>query len=133
MIGPSEDWTVFGFTSINSTFDSTWAIFADRLMAPTLDSSEVELVRARMIAGAREEDTRPEPMVSHLADSLEFVGHPYAFAPQGNETTLQSITLAALRSYHAKQLVTSRMLLVVVGNLLTDLIYAGVDPRVRLS
>ena len=115
-INPEEDWTVFGMTSIAAAFDSTWSIFADRLMAPTLDSTEVELTRARMLAAARDVDAQPEPRVQHIADSLTFVGHPYAFSPEGNPSTLFSITLGALRNYQATQLVTSRMLLVVVGN-----------------
>jgi zinc protease len=115
-IGPSDDWTLFGFTAIRSTFDSTWAVFADRLMAPTLDSNEVELVRARMIAGVRDAENNPDPVVNRLADSLAYPGHPYGFSPQGIESTLRSITLDAVRNYQANQMVTSRMLLVVVGN-----------------
>src|SRR5215216_389499 len=60
-ISPSDDWTVFGFTTTRSAFDSTWVILADRLMAPTLDSSEVELVRARMLAAVREAASSPDP------------------------------------------------------------------------
>jgi zinc protease len=113
---PAEDWTVFGFTGIRSTFDSSWAVFADRLVAPTLDSTQVELVRARMLTTARAAANSPDPVVNQLADSLTFVGHPYAFSPEGNDATLQSITLGQLRKYQATQMVTSRMLLVVVGN-----------------
>jgi zinc protease len=48
---------------------------------------------------------------------LEFAGHPYGLSPQGTDATLQSISLSALRNYHANQFETSRMLLVVVGNI----------------
>jgi zinc protease len=116
-IKPSKDWTLFGFTGIRSTFDSTFVIMADRLMAPTLDSGEVELVRARMISEVREEENNPDPLVNRLADSLAYVGHPYGFSPDGTESSLESITLAALRNYETSQMVTSRMLLVVVGNI----------------
>jgi zinc protease len=116
VMSPSEDWTLFGFTGIRAEFDSTWDLFADRIMAPTLDSNQVELVRARMIAGARDEQNNPDPLVNQLADSLAYVGHPYGFSPDGNESSLRSITLAALRNYQKTQMVTSRMLLVVVGN-----------------
>ena len=34
--------------------------------------------------------------MNRLADSLAYVGHPYGFSPDGNESSLQSITLAAL-------------------------------------
>jgi zinc protease len=115
-IEPSSDWTLFGFTSVRTTFDSTFAIFSDRLIAPTLDSNEVELVRERMVAGIRVAETSPDPLVNRLADSLAYVGHPYGFSPRGTESSINSITLAALRNYQASQMVTSRMLLVVVGN-----------------
>jgi zinc protease len=114
---PSEDWTLFGFTGVRTEFDSTWDLFADRLIEPTLDSNEVELVRARMIAGARDAQNNPDPLVNQLADSLAYVGHPYGFSPEGNESSLRSITLDALRNYQKTQMVTSRMLLVVVGNI----------------
>jgi zinc protease len=38
-IQPQEDWTVFGFRGIRATFDSMFAVFSDRLTAPTLDSA----------------------------------------------------------------------------------------------
>lgn len=116
-IDPSEDWTLFGFTSVRETFDSTWAIFADRLVAPMIDSTEVELVRARMLADFREAEQNPDPLVTRLADSVAHVGHPYGFSPTGTESSLRSISVAALRRYQATQMVTSRMLLVVVGNI----------------
>jgi len=115
-IAPSDDWTLFGFTAITSTFDSTWAVFADRVMAPALDSAEVELVRTRMLTAVRQEENQPEAAVNHVADSLSWVGHAYGFAPGGVESSLNSISVQALRRYHATQMVTSRMLLVVVGN-----------------
>ncbi|HEY4217786.1 MAG TPA: pitrilysin family protein [Gemmatimonadaceae bacterium] len=116
-ITPSEDWTVFGVTTIKSTFDSTFAALADRLVEPTLDSSEVALVRTRLITDARESENDPDSLLNRLADSLSYVGHPYSFSPSGNESSLRSITLGELRNYQNTQMVTSRMLLVVVGNI----------------
>ena len=115
-VAPSDDWTVFGFTCIRASFDSTWSVLADRLMAPTLDSAEVELVRARMLSGVRAEATNPDPLLNRLADSLAYVGQPYGFSPDGTESSLQSITLGQLRRYQETQMVASRLLVVVVGN-----------------
>jgi len=114
---PSEDWTLFGFTGVRSTFDSCFMILADRLMAPTLDSVEVERVRSRILTGLRLAATTPDPIINHLSDSLAYVRHPYGFTPEGTEATIQSITVGQLRSYQASQMVASRMLLVVVGNI----------------
>ncbi len=111
-----EDWTLFGMQAVRSTFDSTWAIFADRLIAPTLDPADVEQLRTQALTGARTVRDSPDALLAYLADSIEFAGHPYALSPAGTERSLRTITVAQLRSYQQTQIVTSRMLLVVVGN-----------------
>lgn len=112
----SEDWTLFGMRAVRSTFDSTFVVFADRIAEPTLDSAEVELARARMTTQERLASNSPDALVQHLADSLTFVGHPYGFDPGGSESSLFSLSVQQLRAYQATKMVTSRMLLVVVGN-----------------
>jgi zinc protease len=116
VIDPEEDWTVFGLRTLRGALDSSWAIFADRLIAPTLDPVDVELVRAQLVAAARQRRDEPDAEVTYLADSLAFAGHPYALASEGTAESLGAMTVAQLRRYHAEQMLTSRMLLVVVGN-----------------
>jgi zinc protease len=113
---PSADWTMFGIRSSTEVFDSTWAIFADRIMRPALAKSEINLVRAQYLSGIRQRRDDPEALADYLADSITYVGHPYAVSVVGNESSIQSIDSASLREYHRNQFVTSRMLLVVVGN-----------------
>jgi zinc protease len=114
---PSADWTMFGIRSSTEVFDSTWAIFADRVMRPTLAKSEINLVKAQYLSGIRQRRDDPEALADYLADSITFVGHPYAVSVAGNESSIQALDSAALREYHRTQFVTSRMLLVVVGNI----------------
>ena len=116
VVEPSEDWTMFGFRGIRATFDSTWAIFTDRLMEPTLDSADVELVRAQFLSAVQQRRDSPDALVEYLADSAAFAGHPYALVASGTERSIARISAADLRHYHDSQLSTSRMLLVVVGN-----------------
>jgi zinc protease len=115
-IEANDDWSAIGLRSIRSTFDSTWAIFADRVVAPTLAPTDVGLVRELLLTGARERRTSPDDAASELADSLLFLGHPYSVPTTGTPASLAAITAAQLKQYHAQQFVTSRMLLVVVGN-----------------
>jgi zinc protease len=117
VVAPSADWTMFGIRSSTEVFDSTWAIFADRVMRPTLAKSEVNLVKAQYLSGIRQRRDDPDALASYLADSITFVGHPYAVSVSGNERSLQAVDSATLREYHRTQFVTSRMLLVVVGNI----------------
>ena len=113
---PSADWTMFGIRSSTEVFDSTWAIFADRIMRPTLAKSEINLVKTQYLSGIRQRRDDPEALADYLADSITFVGHPYAVSVVGNENSIQALDSASLREYHRSQFVTSRMLLVVVGN-----------------
>jgi zinc protease len=112
----NDDWSQIGLHSIRGALDSTWSILADRVMAPTLDPSEVELVRDQMLTAARQRGEQPDDAATQLADSLLYAGHPYAIPTTGTPASLAAITRAQLQRYHDQQFVTSRMLLVVVGN-----------------
>jgi zinc protease len=115
-VGANADWTTISLRATTTGLDSTWAIFADRVMAPRLDPAEVELVREQFVTATRQRKDSPDALLDYLADSIAFAGHPYALEPTGTEPSLTSITTADLKAYHASQFVTSRMLLVVVGN-----------------
>src|SRR3954469_20837456 len=117
VVAPRADWTMFGIRSSAEVFDSTWAIFADRLLHPTLAKSELALVKTQYLSGIRQRRDDPDAMADYLADSITFVGHPYSVSVVGNEKSIQAIDSAALREYHRSQFVPSRMLLVVVGNI----------------
>ncbi|MGI9090042.1 MAG: M16 family metallopeptidase [Gemmatimonadaceae bacterium] len=116
VVAPSVDWTLFGTRTITTVLDSTWAIFADRLMRPALQPAEVELVRAQALSAVRQERDDPDQLASDLADSVAFAGTPYAIPVTGTEESLRAITAADLRAYEQSQIVKSRMLVVVVGN-----------------
>ena len=115
-IAPREDWTTISIRTTPQELDSTWALFADRVMHPTLDSAEVELVRTQLLSGVRQRADSPDAMLDYLSDSIAYTGQPYALSTVGTAETISNITRAQLRRYHRDQFVTSRMLLVVVGN-----------------
>ena len=110
------DWSRIGLRATRSTLDSTWSIMASRISEPLLDSSEVRLIRSQLLTGIRQREDSPDAQVEFAADSFAFNGHPYALAPSGTETSLSGITVQDLQRYQASQVVKSRMLLVVVGN-----------------
>jgi zinc protease len=114
---PSDDWTMFGIRGTSEVFDSTWAIFADRVMNPTLDPEDVNLVKTQFLLGIRQRRDDPDALAEYLADSIAFAGHPYSIPVTGTEKSISSLDAKALRDYHASQFVKSRMLLVVVGDI----------------
>lgn len=114
---PGDDWTMFGIRGTREVFDSTWSIFADRVMQPTLAAEDVALIKSQFISGLRQRRDDPDALAELLADSIAFSGHPYGIPVVGTEASVSSIDVAALREYHRTQFVKSRMLLVVVGNI----------------
>jgi zinc protease len=123
VVEAETDWTMVGFRGVTDQFDSTWAVFADRITSPTLDSGAVALVRDRMTREVRLHGLTPDGVAHHLADSLAFEGHPYALDPGGTEGSLAELTPDVVRRYVRDNYMTSRCLLVVVGNI----------PRSRLE
>lgn len=120
VVAPSVDWTLFGARTTTAILDSTWAIFADRLMYPAIQPAEVELVRAQLLSAVQQERDDPDQLASDLADSVTFTGHPYAIPVTGTTESVQSITPAALRAFQQSQIVRSRMLVIVVGDVTRD-------------
>lgn len=113
---PQEDWTVYGLRTTTDQLDSTWSIYTDRLLQPTLAEGDFTFVRDNRVAGVRQRVDSPEAQLEYLADSVAFVGHPYGLSAVGTEQSLRGITHAQLVDFHRRQMVTSRMLLVVVGD-----------------
>lgn len=111
-----EDWTLFGLRTTPAALDSSWAIFADRVAHPRLDSADVEFVRGQLLTALSQREDSPDALLEYLADSTAFAGHPYALSPVGTVQTVRAITRRDLQRIQAEQMVTSRMLLVVVGN-----------------
>ncbi|HEY0972801.1 MAG TPA: pitrilysin family protein [Gemmatimonadales bacterium] len=116
VVDAEHDWTMFGLRGTVSTFEPTWRVLADRLTDPTLDPAEVELMRTQFLSALVQRQDSPEALLEHLADSVAFGGHPYGIDPVGSAASLRAITLDDLRRYQKEQMVRSRMLLVVVGN-----------------
>lgn len=112
-----RDWTNYAMSGVREDFDSTWAVFTSRLLRPALDSAATGTVRKRMLAAVRRERSSPDAQAAVMAESLAFAGHPYAIDPSGNETSIAALTADDLRRYAKEELVTSRMLLVVVGDI----------------
>jgi zinc protease len=127
VVDPAVDWTTLGVRATSATFDSTWAVMTDRLMYPTLDSASVELIREQYRSAVRQRGDSPDALVEYLADSATYAGTAYGRPLAGTERSIASITRAQLRAYEQTQVVRSRLLVVVVGNVVP----ARVEQLVR--
>lgn len=115
-VGAHRDWTVFGIGTTTDRLDSTWAIFTDRLLHPTLAHEDIEFVRATTVAALAQRQDSPDALLEYLADSVAFAGHPYGISPRGTAESVRRITRDQLLAFHRERMQQSRMMLVVVGN-----------------
>ena len=117
VVDPETDWTMFGLRATREGFDSTWSVMASRLMNPTLDSSQLTLVREQLAGAVRQRADNPDALVSFIADSFAFSGHPYARSTLGTERSIARLRVGDLKRYHTEQIVKSRMVVVIVGDI----------------
>lgn len=110
----------FGVISLSSTrqnFDRTWEIFTDVILNPSLTSEDFQIVRERALTGLRNASVSPDSSLISLEDKIIHAGHPYANSPNGTTETVSGLKIEDLRAYHKTLLQTSRLLLVIVGDL----------------
>jgi predicted Zn-dependent peptidase len=114
--GSTYDFSVLSLTSTKQSFETSWQIFADIAINPAFSPEDVERVREVTIAGLRSRSDTPEGALDTLNDKIIYAGHPYTNSPVGTIETITKFKAADLAAYHKSLLQTSRMLLVVVGD-----------------
>jgi zinc protease len=111
------DWTIFGLRTTTDQLDSTWSIYTDRLLRPSLAAADIEFIREIRAAGLDQRVDSPDALLEYLADSVAFAGQPYGLSPVGTAASVRAITREQMLAFHRERFVRSRMMLVVVGNI----------------
>jgi len=112
----SMDYSSLQLTCVNENFEASWKIFADILLNPVFDSSDVEVQRAQIISAIKQNVDNADPYLGQLSIDAFYTEHPYSISVSGTIETVTSFTGGQLKSYLANRMNTSEMLLVVVGN-----------------
>lgn len=124
--GAGRDYSSVAFVSTAQNFDRIWDIFADVTLDPAFAATDVERVRQQIIAGLREAETSPDGALNSAAERIVNAGHPYAVVPSGTIETINKFKAQDLKNYHKGLLQTSRMLLVIVGDIDPEVLKAKV-------
>ncbi|MGH7599492.1 MAG: M16 family metallopeptidase [bacterium] len=111
-----RDYSVMRMRCVKTHFARSWDIFADIVMNPRLDPQELELAREQLMAAIRQRGDHPDSHLELIGDARFYEGHPYAVDPVGTEASVSKITTNQMRQYLTENLLTSKLLLVVVGN-----------------
>jgi len=119
VIGSSSnnDYSVLSLATTRMYFDRSWQIFADVILRPSFTKEDVSLVQQRQVVSLSDDTDNPDVYLQKLQERVAYAGHPYLNSTEGTPETVARLTPEDLRQYHTKLMETSRLLLVIVGDL----------------
>jgi zinc protease len=119
VIGSSSnnDYSVLSLGTTRMNFDRSWQIFTDVALRPSFTNEDVSLVQKRMVVSLSDDTDSPDVYLQRLQDRVAYAGHPYLNSTSGTPESIAKLTPDDLRRYHGKVMETSRLLLVIVGDL----------------
>jgi zinc protease len=119
VIGSSSnnDYSVLSLGTTRMQFDRAWQMFTDVALRPSFTNEDVSLVQKRMIVSLSDDTDSPDVYLQKLQERVAYAGHPYVNSTRGTPESIGKLTPDDLRRYHTKLMETSRMLLVLVGDL----------------
>jgi zinc protease len=137
VIGSSSnnDYSVLSLATTRMHFDRSWEIFTDVALRPAFTKEDVSLVQERQVVSLSDDTDNPDVYLQRLQERVAYAGHPYLNSTSGTPETVAKLTPEDLRRYHTKLMETSRLLLVIVGDLnpaeVRDLVTASLGKLPR--
>ncbi|HYK20734.1 MAG TPA: pitrilysin family protein [Pyrinomonadaceae bacterium] len=137
VIGSSSnnDYSVLSLATTRMHFDRSWEIFSDVALRPSFTKEDVALVQQRMVVSLSDDTDNPDVYLQKLQERVAYAGHPYLNDTSGTPETIAKLTPDDLRRYHDQLMQTSRLLLVIVGDLnpsdVRDLVTASLGKLPR--
>src|SRR4029077_5968833 len=131
------DYSALAMTATRTNFGKSWDIFADVVMNPSFTKQDVDLVKSRLVSSLSDDTDEPDTYLQRLQERVAYAGHPYLNRAEGTAETVSQLTVDDPRRYHDKVMETSRLLLVIVGDLnsseVRDLVAASLGKLPRGS
>jgi predicted Zn-dependent peptidase len=115
--GVNFDYSAFSLGTTRQYFDRAWQIFVDCALRPSLTPEDFSLVKQRRLTNLSDQQDDPDSSLRIQEASVAYAGHPYQNDPRGTVASIERLTLEDVRRYHQQMMETSRLLLVVVGDL----------------
>ena len=115
--GINYDYSALTMGSTRRYFDRSWEIFTDAALRPSFTPEDFQRVKNRIIAGLSNDEDTPDSYLQVLQSRVAYVGHPYLNDPRGSVASVSRLTLDDVKRFHQQAMQTSRLLLVVVGDI----------------
>jgi zinc protease len=121
-----NDFSTIEQKSLTTTFDETFDLLVQAFLTPAMPDKEVELGRQRQLLGIKRDLETPDGRVGLMVLDAVWAGHPYHARAIGTVESVGKLTTAALRDHLAALRETSRLELVVVGDVPAEHVIARV-------
>lgn len=125
--GVNHDYSAFTLGCTREHFDEAWAIFADAAMHPSFDPADFDRVKSQHLLALQSDRDTPDAALESEVERVLYAGHPYANDPNGTPETIAKLTVDDLKRFHQQVMETSRLLLVIVGDMTADAVRAHVE------
>jgi zinc protease len=97
-------------------FDRSWEVFADSALRPSFTVEDFQRIKNRTLVSLSDDEDTPDSFLQVLQSRAAYAGHPYLNDPRGTVNSVSKLTLEDVRRFHQQMMQTSRLLLVVVGD-----------------
>jgi predicted Zn-dependent peptidase len=114
--GVNQDYSGLTLDSTRQHFDRAWEIFTDAALHPSFAPDDFDRVKKQELIGLSELEDTPDSYLQVLTARQLYPGHPYFNSPHGTTESMSKLTIDDVRKYHDQMMQTSRLLLVVVGD-----------------
>ncbi|MCA1591140.1 MAG: insulinase family protein [Acidobacteria bacterium] len=115
--GINYDYSVLSLGSTRQSFDRSWQIFTDVALRPSFAPDDFARVKNRLVVSLSDDTDTPDSYLQLLQSKIAYAGHPYLNNPRGTVESVSRLTPEDVKRYHQQMLQTSRLLLVIVGDL----------------
>ncbi|HET9484880.1 MAG TPA: insulinase family protein, partial [Xanthomonadales bacterium] len=128
----SVDTSYVTLSALKDKLPESLDLFADVVLRPRFEDSEIERVRKQWLAGIAQEKTQPTGIALRLLPPLLYGdGHAYAmpFSGTGTEASISALTRADLVGYHADWIRPDNGTAIVAGDITMDEAKRLLDAR----
>jgi len=114
--GMNYDYSVLSMGTTRRNFDRSWQMFTDVVLHPSFTQEDFDRIKNQMVVSRSDDQDTPDSYLTLLQSRSIYAGHPYLNDPSGTAESIRSLTLDDVKRYYAQVMQTSRLLLVVVGD-----------------
>lgn len=111
------DYSNISLNCIRQYLEPAWEIYASAIKNPAFRQEDFDLVQNQLITAAKQQKTNPDAHLMDMAMASTWEGTDYEKKPSGTVESLESLSLAIIKKYHANVIIKSRIFVVLVGDI----------------